>query len=342
MNTILRVFIYIVAIIVISSCTTTEKFYINVPEETNISLPMEGNIEKQNNNKMERKITIPSEGYCGYVLANVPGSSTPIPLGLNLKKNKHTGTKALLGGAYVLTGAGLGGLIGGTITVIGASANKDEDVQSVGGAIVGLSAGVAAIGAGMGITSQSRLRQTSYDYSFGYEKHQKLDIPQLSTTLINPNSAKDTPVNQDEKKSIRKKATSDNSTQTKSSVGSKVNKSRSSLANKVIGNYKGTGRLLRNEIQEDFYSKIEIDITPIDKNTVKVRIIEGGEDFFEEPLIYKVSNDKKGNYQLNIEKIVGAVITITNTGVLNFNHPKVNIDDTMYNLVIKANRNQKN
>ena len=338
MKTIIRFFIYLMVIAISTSCTTTEKFTVSAPAGTKITLPIAGLVEPQSGNNGEQKVTIPSEGYCGYVLATPVGSETPIPMGLDLKRNKHNGTKAALGTGYMLSGIGGIGVLGSLIPIIAGASNEDDDLQSAGAIIAGISGGAALIGTGLLLPAQSRLRQTAYDYSFGYVKHQQLDIPQLSPTLLHPNPEKNAPEAKEEVKSTRKKASSGKAVETSSPKSSKVSKSRTAPANKIAGNYFGTGQLLNNKKQEESYSNIEIEITPVDKNSVKVRIIEDGEDFFEEPLVYNVRVDNKGIYQLKIGNIPTAIITITKSGALSFTHPKVNIDDTMYNLVIRANK----
>ncbi len=337
MKTITQIVISLIVATISISCTTNEKFTISTPIGTKITLPMTGSIEPQLSDKGNIKITVPSEGYCGYVLATLPDSGVPVPMGLNLKRNKHYGTKLALGCGYTFTGAGIGGMLGSLIVIIGAEKNGDDDISSASAMICGASAAVSGIGCAIGIPSQARLRQTTYDYSFGYVKNQVLDLPQLSMTLLHPNPEKNTPMTKDGSESSRKKASSGKANES-SSVGTKVNKSRNALANKVAGKFIGTGQLLQNKTQDEFYSEIEVEITLIDKNFAKVRIIESEEDFFEEPLIYSVKKGKKGDYNLTIDEIPGAVITITKSGTLNLTHPKVNIDGVIYKLVIKANK----
>lgn len=333
------IIIYFVMMVLITGCTTTEKFTVSAPAGTKITLPMEGIVEPQAGTEGKQKVTIPSEGYCGYVFATPPGSNIKIPMGLNLKRNNHQGLKATCRIGFTLALTGLTGAVGGglPILILGA-ATEDDDNILLGAAVEGASAALVGLGLAMGAPAQSRLRQTAYDYSFSYEKNQNLEIPLLSSTLLNPNPEKNASTNYKGSSSTRKKASSGSTSAASSSKGSKVSKSRSSSANKIVGTYTGTGQLLKNKHQEEFYSNINIIVSQEDKNTVTVRIIEDGEDFFEEPLVYTVTTDKKGNYQLKIDKIPEAVITITKSGSLSFTHPKVNIDDTMYNLTIKANK----
>lgn len=332
MKTIVRIFIYLTIIVLVTSCSTTEKFTLSAPVGTKITLPLPGNVESKSNNSEKQNITIPSEGYCGYILATSPGSSTPIPMGLDLMRNKHNGRKVSLGVSSVLLGAGSLGMIGGGIAACAASSGP-------GLTILGISAVAGLTGSGMYMASIYTLTQTSYDYSFGYVKNQQLDIPQLSDTLIHPNPEKDALKVVAEEKPTRKRATSGEANVNTSSQGSKVSKSRIAPANKIAGIYKGTGQLLLNKRQKEYYSNIEIEISPTDKNIVNVRIIEDGEDFFESHLTYSVTTDNRGNYKLKIDNIPDAVINITKSGVLSFTHPKVNIDDTMYSLIIKATKN---
>lgn len=89
---------------------------------------------------------------------------------------------------------------------------------------------------------------------------------------------------------------------------------------------------------DETYAEIDVIIEYIDKNHVSVRIIENEEDYFDTPLTYEVKNAKKGGFTLYLKDIPEAQIAISKDGSLVFKHNKVNIDDTIYTLEIKATK----
>lgn len=341
--------LYIAGIIfLLTSCSTSEKISVNTSEGTKIYTPY-NNLTPAAiaDNTGKVNLEIPSDMYCGYVLAQSADSDVKVPIGLDYKKNSHTGTKVALYSGYTLASIGAGAAILGAVCMILASSQKDEDNTDLFGLVAGVGGGVAGIGAGIGMPSQSRLRQTSYDYNFGYVNNQTVKIPTLSKTLLHPNPAKGYE-NEVSKKNqstgSRKKASSgtniNSKSQQTSTNSSKINKARSDYAKRIEGKYVGNGKLLYGKTVDEVYSQIYVLIERIDKNHVSVRIIESDEDYFESPLIYVIKKGKNGRYNLVIDKLPGAVIRISSNGKLTFNHNKVNIEDKQYTLVIEADKSK--
>ncbi|MDE5786060.1 MAG: hypothetical protein K2H98_05945 [Duncaniella sp.] len=179
----------------------------------------------------------------------------------------------------------------------------------------------------------------TYDYNFGYVKKQTFNLPELSMTLINPNPTKEELSAPATVKQERKKATSAKVAASTDKGGSKVNRSRTDISKKISGEYVGKGKLLLKGSVDETYNSMVIMVESTDKNHVSVRILEGGEDFFEEPLIYTVKADKKGGgFSLVIDEVPEATIKISKAGVLSFNHKNVNIDNVIYTLTISGNK----
>lgn len=329
-------------ICLLTGCSTTEKISIYAPSGTKIYTP--NNIYAPNGMTTPSGIidvAIPSDMYCGYILVQSADSDIKIPIGVDYKINHHTGTKAALYTGGLFSCIGLGGCIGGGILMLAGESDT-------GGSVIGAGGVGALIGAAFGAPSQARLRQTSYDYNFGYEKRQHVNIPALSFKLLNPNSPKEgdnTTTEKTELASPRKKASSgkDITQETPSTTtnSSKVNKSRSDNARKIEGRYNGNGKLLLGKNIDEIYREIYVLIERIDKNHVSVRIIESDEDYFDTPLVYEIQKGQKGDYKLIIEKLPEAVIQITDSGKLTFNHKKVNIDNIIYTLEIIAEKNKE-
>ena len=320
-----------------TSCATKEKFAVYGPQATKIYTPANLYAPVTITAPSDKvDVSISSDMYCGYILAQAPGSDLKIPIGLNYKIKRHNGTKTMYLASLIVTSIGMGGALGGGAMLI-------ADSESPGGAVLGISAGVGAVGAFGGMVSQARMNQTAYDYNFGYEKKQKIEMPPLSTTLLNPNLPKGYVEEIKEKKdSTRKKASSGKDIVPDTQRSSKVNKSRSDIAKNVEGSYSGTGLLLYGKKVEEQYSDITIILERLDKSHVSVRIIESDEEYFDMPLEYVVSKGKNGSYLLSIEKLPEASIKIASNGTLTFMHKKVNIDNEIYTLEISGKKNKQN
>lgn len=330
------------ALLCATSCTTTEKFSVYAPSGTKIYTPYNASIPRGGEINSEKvEVVVPSDMYCGYILAQPAGSNLRVPVGLDYKTSRHTGTKASLYAGMTLASVGVGTALVGCIAMIAANSAEDEDNTDLFGLVTGMGAVGAGVGAALGAPSQARLRQTAYDYNFGYDKKQKLAIPALSPTLLKPNPPKNyvkEETEQEKPATTRKKATSGKDVVKESAASSKVNKSRSDHGKKIAGKYKGTGTLLSGRTVDEKYSEIYVVMERIDKNHVSVRILESDEDYFDSPLIYVVKTNKNGGYTLSIEKLPEAVIQINKNGKLTFKHKKVNIDNQIYTLDITAER----
>lgn len=329
-----------VLLCVMSSCSTTEKFTISTLPGTKIYTPNNTvthvGTTSQNG---ELGVTVPSEMYCGYVLLQQEGSNVKIPIGIDYKKKRHTGTKFARATGYTISSIGAGTALVSFLCMGMAASQDDEENSSIFAKTALLGAGIAGIGASFGAPADARMRQTAYDYNFGYEKVQRLNLPQLSYKLLNPNSPKGYNESSSETKTTpRKKATSSKKITPKNTEGSKVNKNRSDNAKKIVGKYVGNGKLLLGKNSIETYDDIIIQIERVDKDYVNIRIIENGEDYFDEPLVYKVSKSEGGYFKLSIDDLPDAVIKIFNNGKLEFNHKKVNIEDSIYTLDIQANK----
>lgn len=322
--------------LILSSCSTTEKFYINSSTEGSLYLPSQPSAPySQIVNGSPVKVEVPSDSYMGYVVLKDQNTGLDIPVGLNVHPKSRNVSKAMIGLGYTLTGVGLGAVVGGAIVVIAASSNEDDDVSAVGGIVTGAGGLLVGGGIGLGLPAQSRLHQLAYDYQFTYDKNQNMELPNVSTKLLNEDPPKGTSENEVSPK--RKKATSGevvnpvvNST--------KAKKSRGDLANNVIGTYNGSGKLLKGKVTDEIYDDVQIVIQRIDKTHVSVTIIESGEDFFETPLKYEISANGRNGYRLVLDQLPGASIEISKNGELTFIHNKVNIDNDIYTLSIKGNK----
>ena len=332
----IKTLIALVLIFTITGCSTTEKFTMYAPAGAKIYTPdAPGAVKAEAAHDGKVNIEIPSDMYCGYVLAQLPQSDVKIPVGIDYKSKNHTGTKAAEYAGYTLTSVGLFGSVFGLVGILAAN----DDTFDL---ITGIGLGVAGIGAAVGAPAGARLEQTAYDYNFGYVNNQVINIPSLSFKLLNPNAPKANPAEvkqtaPEKRASSRGKASSGKDVAPKP-ASSKVSNARTDNARKIEGTYLGNGTLMLGKSVDEKYSDIAVILERVDKNHVSVRIIESNEDYFETPLVYEISKDKKGNYVLNIQGLPEAIIKISSKGLLTFNHKKVNIEDTIYTLEITAEK----
>lgn len=333
-------------IILLTGCSTNEKFLVQAPTGTKIYTPDNINTPASTITSSDNaKIVVPSDMYCGYILAQSPGSDIKIPIGLDYKYSTHTGTKVGFYTGCVLVSIGLGATVIGGGAMLAASCSGDSDSSDSFGLVTAAGAGLTGVAAAIGGPTSARLCQTAYDYNFSYEDNQRIKTPELSSVLLNPNPSKTYKLEEKKNYTSRSKASSGNNNQpnkSKSSYSSNANRSRSDNARKVEGEYIGDGKLLSGRDIEETYSTIKIILKRIDKSRVSVRIIESDEDYFDGPLVYNIQNGKNGSFVLRLEKLPEATILITKNGQLTFNHGKVNIENTLYKLEITANKTRKN
>ncbi len=318
-----------------SGCKTYDKFKVNTPPGTELFVPYNSSVPVGNTLSNSHTLSVPANLYCGYVIAKDPVTGLKIPYGLDVRKKTYPMEKLARSTGWVLTSAGIGTILGGTIVVIAASANEDDDIASGAAIVIGAGAAVSGLGIALGMPADARLRQLSHKYQFTYVNNQTLDLSGLKTELNNIDPPKGFSGKSNPKRGKASTAVTENSPKT-----TKSKKSLKNSAKEVSGTYSGEGKLMDGKLVEESYDVISVIIESIDKNHVQVRVIEDGEDFFESPLKFSVSKDKE-NYVLILDKLPSVKIKINRGGNLNFVHDKVNIDNQVYTLSIQAKQVNK-
>lgn len=327
-------FIAILAVM-ITSCTTTEKFNINTDKGTKVTLPSSLMGELSTTKTGETKVEIPADCYLGYINLLSKDMDIPVPMGINYKIKKRTGAKFASGTGMALMS------VGSVITLSGAIALLMDDEHTntvgVGAGMAGAGAAVVGLGAGIGFPSMQRLKQTSYDYNFSYDTNQELILPKMSKTLINPNSNKPKITTASSTKKS-KQAQSGQTSDTKNFSGYTASKKKNDYAKHVAGQYNGNGKLLLKGNTDETYENVRMTMKRLDSGHVSVEILVDSEPFFDTPLIYSVQSNDANGYLLRIENLPEATISIDNNSNIYFHHPKVLIDGDIYVLDISAKR----
>lgn len=304
----------------LTSCSTTEKFTLYGTPGTEIYDPLSpdapcGTI--QSDGTLEMKVS--SDRYCGYLLSRTPGDDRKVPFGLDIHNTSH----GRIWGGLV---APLGGMAVGAALMGGAIAS---------GSVIGASVGVILFGSstGVGCMMSSRGAQLAYAYQFGYNGRQHT-IQDIKFSELRYNDAPKIVEGRDfgASQTPRRKASSGTK---KKPAGNAVKSSRSrktfaDFGKSAEGTYHCKGTLAKKGEVVERYADMTVVIERIDKTSVRVTVLEGDEEFFEEPYVYDVKKLSGNGLRLTLPGVKGAVIDIASEGKLRYTHPSVNIDGDIY------------
>lgn len=315
--------------LIMLSCKSSQTITVHAAPGTKIYTPADmqnpvGSVS--NSGKLKVKLSV--KPYFGYLLAEAPQSSLKVPFGLDYKDNKYV--------LNALTGM-LGTTFGSIMLSTGIIFSADNPTTGIGLAAGGALLTAAGIKSFCSMPSFDGWQANS---GFAYEKNQNAiqDIP-MSTSVERNDPPRLTEKTYTPEKISRKKAISGASAPTTpTQKASKAKKSRTDFGTAVAGDYTGSGTLKSARTAVESYGNILVSIVRINASTVRVRVIESGEEFFESPMDYTVKRQKDGTYLLTLPDIPSAKITLTPDHKLTYIHGKVNIDNELYTLSINARK----
>lgn len=322
----------VICVILLHSCTTSQKITIQGTPGTEIYSPaMERLGTVSSNGKVSFKIS--SDDYFSYLMSKNAGANELIPFALDYKRHSFIGTQILKWTGYTVVAAGAFSALVGGIACIGG------DGDEVGGPFLAAGGGAAALGAIIGMPADMRSNQTQYEHKYKYLSVQETNQDVHFTQIVDVGYRK-TKHNYDNNAphvSDRANNGSPSSTATrrKSSVSKRTLNDSAKL---VSGSYFGTGYLTQKGKVIEEYAKIKVVIARIDNNNVNIDVFENGESYFSKTNKYQVTKKGKNTYVLSLDGISDALITIDNAGHLTYIHPKVNIDGEIYTLNLTANK----
>ena len=316
----------VVCVILLHSCTTSQKITVQGTPGTEIYSPTMDRLGVVGSNgKISLKIS--RHDYYSYLMSKNARTNEFVPFALDYKHCNNTlaATGSLVGTSIALAGV----LVGGISLAVG---GDTPEITAVGAAMLG-------VGGLMAIPSNHYYRKTHEDDEFKYLNKQRTN-QDFSFLPI-----KDTGYNktlQNDANKYLETPTSEKSSNSSSTVTRrKSSMSRHSLtdnANLVSGTYSGTGYLSQKGKIIEEYSNAKVVVLRIDNNTVNVDVVENGESYFSTKSKYQVKKKGKNTYVLSLNGIPDAFITIDNAGHLTYIHPKVNIDGEIYTLNITATK----
>lgn len=334
----IRYFIFALLGCVLAACSTTEKFTIAGVPGTEVYSPQKESVGTINSDG-KLKVKVPSDAYYAFFYTYDRTSDLWVPFALDVKTNRHNGTKAAMYGGYSLMCAGLAPLLTGGIMAIAGG----DDMSGEGAIFAGIGGAAIFGGMGLGMPAQGRLRQLSYQYNFGYKKNQATNQDLRFTEFMPPAAeANGAAVSNNSRNRKLNLTTSKNSTNKKNTGGKKESSTKANLnlklpVSKVLGSYSGSGVVNFADNPVMNLESVAIQIERLDNNTVKVQIYYDDEPLFEDAEVYSVSRKKSGGYILKHAEVSDAVITITAKGRLEYRHPAVVLEDgNKYVLIIKA------
>lgn len=314
----------VVCVIILHSCTTSQKINVQGTPGTEIYSPTMDRLGVVGSNgKVSLKIS--RHTYYSYLMSKNAGANEFVPFALDYKHCNNTlaATVSYIGTVTALTGV----LVGGISLAVG---GDTPEITGVGAAMLGA-------GGLMAIPSNYYYRKTHGDDQFKYLNNQRTN-QDFSFLPIKDIGYNKTLQNDDDKylttpTSEKSSNSSSTVTRRKSSVSKRTLNDNAKL---VSGTYSGTGYLAQNGKIIEEYSNAKVVVLRIDKNTVEVDVVENGESYFSTKSKYQVKKKGKNTYVLSLSGIPDAFITIDNAGHLTYIHPKVNIDGEIYTLNITA------
>lgn len=322
----------VICVILLHSCTTSQKVTVQGTPGTEIYSPaMERLGTVSSNGKVSFKIS--SDDYFSYLMSKNAGANELIPFALDYKRHSFIGTQILKWTGYTVVTAGAFSALVGGIACIGG------DGDEVGGPFLAAGRGAAALGAIIGMPADMRSNQTQYEHKYKYLSVQETNQDVHFNQIVDVGYRKTKQNNDNNAPHVSDIANNGSSSSTATRRKSSVSKrTLNDNAKFVSGSYFGTGYLTQKGKVIEEYAKIKVVILRIDNNNVNVDVFENGESYFSKTNKYQVTKKGKNTYVLSLDGISDALITIDNAGHLTYIHPKVNIDGEIYTLNLTANK----
>lgn len=339
--TIMRnVFVAIIFITIFYSCSTYQKIKVFGEPGTDIFSPDKDKIATINNSG-NVVLSIPRDSYYAFLYSSSKDSDIKIPFALDYENRSFTGARLLYGIELGLGFAGAGALFSGTVVAICDS----EDEDGFGASMLSLG-GIGALAGGFsGMVTSSRLQETQRQWKFEYLSKQSTNQDLRFEKFVDDGYKKEigsNAISMEENVSESGRELKQTQSETYSSIArsrsSKTKRTLTDLAKQVEGTYIGSGKLLLKDETIENYKNIKVVLKSLEKNSVQVDVYESnGDAYFRECGKYCVKKVGTDKYQLTMNGIPSATITIDANKKMVYLHPKVNIDGDLYTLKISAN-----
>lgn len=321
------------SIIMLQSCTTSQKVTVQGIPGTEIYSPTMNKLGVIGSNA-QVTFKISSDDYFSYLMSKNTGSNELIPFALDYKNHSYTGTQVLKYLGYVISAAGAFSCLVGAATCI------NGDFDEVGAPFVAAGGGAVLLGAAIGMPADMRSKQMQYEHKYKYLSVQNTnqDFRFAKITDVGYRKSLHTDNNETGMQASNRLRVEGTSTTIAKRKAPASKRTQNDYAKLVSGTYSGSGYLAQKGKVIEEYSTMKVVVLRIDNSSVNIDVIENGESYFSTKTKYQVKKKGKNTYVLSLDGISDAFITIDSAGHLTYIHPKVNIDGEIYTLNITANK----
>lgn len=313
--------------VVLTSCWTSTKISVLSEPGTEI-LRSDNTLIGVTDNTGKLTFKMDDDTYSAFLISHKPNTDAYIPFALDYKTRDITGTcmQEITGGA--IAAAGVFSLLVGTCAILGNSEDVAKPFWLAGSA-------ATLGGVVIGWPATFRKSQVSYDHKFKFQKFQNtnLDLSFKKPNLIQENPITDRPIKV-EQQLTTEVAKVDNTSKSSKRLSQKSSKTFKDYASQIQGTYVGSGKLTQNKKTIETYENISVKLRYISTTKVGVIVTESnGNKFFDEESVYTITKTSNG-YKLMLDGINAATIVIDGNKKLVYLHPRVNIDNEIYELSI--------
>lgn len=321
MKKLYTIFVFVAFGLLFFSCKTTREITVSGIPGTDIYKPDMSKVATiQESGSVNVKLD--KKEFLSYMISNVPGSKDFVPFALDYeRKNYHrdvnlwTGTY-LLSGGVVLAAVGIG-LPEASLAIAGA------------GLIV---AGTPLITSGTTSSPQAK-------YNFRYLPNQSTNNDVTFADYIDNGVKKEI---RESKKLMSFNTENSDGGNALSAALSNFKKSSTetkAYGQAVTGTYIGTGKIMLKGKQVGLLENMRILIDNVDGKFVFVDVQDSnGEPCFGTKNLYDVKSSDANTYTLSLIGNADAVIHIDDSGRMEYLHPKVEFNDEIFTLEIKASK----
>lgn len=227
----------VICVILLHSCTTSQKITVQGTPGTEIYSPaMERLGVVGPNGKVSFKIS--SDDYFSYLMSKNAGANELIPFALDYKRHSFIGTQILKWTGYTVVTVGAFSALVGGIACIGG------DGDEVGVPFLAAGGGAAALGAIIGMPADMRSNQTQYEHKYKYLSVQETNQDVHFNQIVDVGYRKRKQNNDNNAPHVSDRANNGSSSSTATRRKSSVSKrTLNDNAKFVSGSYLGTGYL---------------------------------------------------------------------------------------------------
>lgn len=311
------------------ACKTAKPIKISGIPGTNIYSPDMTKIATiEENGSVEVKLK--KNTYYAYLISNVPSSPDFVPFALDYKYYSYSGEKTAYYVGTTVGIAGIGSLLSGSIL-----AGLGE--TSTGLTMVGVGVGTAGLGLLPFAFIENASKQMNYKYKYLLNQSTNNDVTFVD--YLDKGVKKEVGKSEKLMSFNTENADAGNALSDALSNFKKSSTDTKTYGQLVAGRYIGTGKIILDGKQVGLLENMRILIDNVDGKFVSVDVQDSnGESCFDTKNLYDVKSSGNNTYTMSIIGNSDAVIRIDSNGVMEYIHPKVEVNGNIFTLDIKASK----